>query len=105
MLNPEVSSGINCQACLDNANFCIASSIIALIGGGIVGGTISYLISVVANKLFCTQMSYVTTVGYNPDTNEYTISIPHEIVNELGWSSKDILQWSIDNGKVILTKV
>lgn len=49
-------------------------------------------------------MSYVTTVGYNPDTNEYTISIPREIVDELGWSAKDILQWSIENGKVILTK-
>ena len=50
--------------------------------------------------------TYMSKVIVDPDTGEYILDLPVEVVYELGWKIGDTLDWSVnDNGQVILKKV
>lgn len=48
--------------------------------------------------------SIESTIEFNEDFNEYTITIPEEILDNLGWEDGDVVEW-IDNKNGSLTLV
>lgn len=49
--------------------------------------------------------SNFTTVVKQDDDGELYIDLPHEVMDQLGWSNYDDLEWIIeDNGKILLRK-
>ena len=50
--------------------------------------------------------TYTTVVEIDADTQEYIITFPEEIIQELGWKEGDTLNWEVtDSKQVIVTKV
>ena len=50
--------------------------------------------------------TYTTVVEIDADTQEYIITFPDEIIEELGWKEGDTLNWEVtDSKQVIITKV
>lgn len=41
-------------------------------------------------------MRHITTVQYDPNTDEYFFTLPQEMLDTLGWKPGDTVQW-IDN--------
>lgn len=49
--------------------------------------------------------STFTTIVKQDDDGELYIDLPHEVMDQLGWSNYDDLEWIIeDNGKILLRK-
>jgi len=49
-------------------------------------------------------MSYIT--GITEIDDEWVITFPEELIEELGWKENDELDWDVqENGTVLLTKV
>ena len=50
--------------------------------------------------------TYTTLVEIDANTQEYIITFPEEIIEELGWKEGDTLNWEVtDSKQVIVTKV
>ena len=50
--------------------------------------------------------TYTTVVEIDADTQEYIITFPEEIIEELNWKEGDTLNWEVtDSKQVIVTKV
>ena len=50
--------------------------------------------------------TYTTVVEIDADTQEYIITFPEEIIQELNWKEGDTLNWEVtDSKQVIVTKV
>ena len=48
---------------------------------------------------------YESTVEFNEDFNEYYVTIPEEIIDNLGWEDGDVLEWVVNkDGTVLLTR-
>jgi hypothetical protein len=48
--------------------------------------------------------SYSSTVEEDPNTGECLVSIPDNLLNELGWQEGDLLEWDVIDGKVHVWK-
>ena len=44
-----------------------------------------------------------STVEIDPVTDQYHITIPEEIINELDWYEEMVLKWNIENDDIFLT--
>jgi uncharacterized membrane protein (UPF0127 family) len=44
-------------------------------------------------------------VVIDPETNEYIINFPDEMVKEMGWEVGDTLDWHMDGDTIVLKKV
>jgi len=42
------------------------------------------------------------TIEIDPVTDEYKITVPESIINEMGWYEETVVQWSIDDKDVII---
>ena len=42
------------------------------------------------------------TIEIDPVTDEYKITVPESIINEMGWYEETVIQWSIDDKDVII---
>ena len=52
------------------------------------------------------MINFTTTVEIDADTQDYLITIPDEILQELGWKEGDTLDWHItDSKQIIITKI
>ena len=50
--------------------------------------------------------TYTTVVEIDADTQEYIITFPEEIIQELNWKEGDTLNWEVtDSKQVIVTKI
>ena len=50
------------------------------------------------------QMSYILEVQEDENGDAY-ITLPDEIIEELGWDEGDVLEWDVRGSGIILTKV
>lgn len=49
--------------------------------------------------------NYILSIDLDPETNEYILTFPPELLEELGWIEGDNLIWSInDDNTVTLNK-
>lgn len=49
---------------------------------------------------------YQSTVEYNEDFDEYYLTIPDELLENLGWDEGDVLEWHTNkDGTVLLERV
>lgn len=49
---------------------------------------------------------YQSTVEYNEDFDEYYLTIPDELLENLGWDEGDVLEWHMNkDGTVLLERV
>lgn len=49
-------------------------------------------------------MSYILEVQEDENGDSY-ITLPDEIIEELGWDDGDVLEWDVRGSGIILTKV
>lgn len=50
--------------------------------------------------------TYTSKILIDPETDEYILNLPAEIIEDLGWEIGDTLNWEVnDSGQVILKKV
>ena len=49
-------------------------------------------------------MSYILEIQENENGDQY-ITLPDEVVDELGWQEGDILNWDVKGNGIILHKV
>lgn len=48
--------------------------------------------------------TYETTVEYDDDFNEYRITFPDELLENLGWEAGDILEWHTNKDGTVLVE-
>ena len=47
----------------------------------------------------------IATVEYDPDSDEYVLQFPDDIIESVGWQSGDTLEWTENsNGSFTLSK-
>ena len=46
-----------------------------------------------------------TTVEVDPASDEYYVTIPEWIVNEMGWYEGTDVEWSVENGELLLKEI
>ena len=50
--------------------------------------------------------AYESTVEYNEDFDEYHITIPEELLTNLGWDESDVVEWRMNkDGTALLERV
>jgi bifunctional DNA-binding transcriptional regulator/antitoxin component of YhaV-PrlF toxin-antitoxin module len=50
--------------------------------------------------------AYESTVEYNEDFDEYSITIPEELLSNLGWDESDVVEWRMNkDGTALLERV
>lgn len=49
-------------------------------------------------------MKLMTTIEYDPETDELMLPIPDEILDSLGWDIGDMLQWEYNDDSIVLKK-
>ncbi len=42
------------------------------------------------------------TIEIDPVTDEYKLTIPETVINEMGWYEETVVQWSIEDKDVII---
>lgn len=47
---------------------------------------------------------YETTVEYDDDFNEYRMTIPDELLENLGWEEGDVLEWHTNKDGTVLVE-
>ena len=50
--------------------------------------------------------TYETSVEYNEDFQEYFLTLPDELLDNIGWEEGDVLEWHVNkDGTVLIERV